>query len=156
MCRSVVRSLVMVALVVVGRSDAAGEPRTPEATLQQYLQALQAGKAEDAYEYVSKAMRAGKSREVWAKEQREVGSFAEVKIFGFEVGTAKVEGDVAKVPNVLRSQDKLINQMGLTEYELYTLVREDGQWRIDQQVLVEPPDMPKWFPKLAKPPAPTS
>ena len=150
MCR--VLRLVLACVVFVPAFVWAGESRRPPAeTLRQYLQAVKDGKAEVAYDYVSKGMRNGKSRDDWVKEQREVGTLAEVKIFGFEVGTAKLAGDKAMVPNVLRSQDKFINQMGLTEYELYTLVTEDGQWRVDQQVLVEPPDLPKWFPKLAKP-----
>ena len=60
---------------------------------------------------------------------------------------AKVEGEKALVPNVLESQDRFVNTLGLTEHELYTLVREDGAWRVDAQTLVEPPDQAKWFPK---------
>ena len=150
MCRFV--RMVIVACLLGPLSVMAAETRrSPEATLRQYLAALKDGKAEVAYDFVSKGMQHGKSRADWTKEYQEAGSLAEVKIFGFDVGTAKVEGDKALVPNVLRSQDKLINQMGLTEYELYTLITEDGQWRVDQQVLVEPPDMAKWFPKLPKP-----
>jgi len=40
-----------------------------------------------------------------------------------------------------------VNQLGLTEYELYTLLKEDGVWKIDSQVIVEPKDVSKWFPK---------
>ena len=124
--------------------------RSPEETVRLYLATLKDGKPEAAYDYVSNGMRHGRSREDWSKEYREAGSLAEVKIFGFEVGKGQVEGDKALVPNILRSQDKLINQMGLTEYELYTLISEDGQWRVDQQVLVEPSDMARWFPKVGK------
>jgi hypothetical protein len=150
MCR--VLCLVLACVFVSPLLSAAGEPtRPPDATLRQYLQALKDGKVEAAYDFISKGMRGAKSREDWTKEQREVGTLAEVKIFGFEVGSPKVDGSKAQVPNILRSQDKFINQMGLTEYELYTLVLEDGEWRIDQQLLVEPSDLPKWFPKLPKP-----
>ena len=69
------------------------------------------------------------------------------KIFSFTVYPGKVQGKTAQVPNILESQDKFINTLGLTEYELYTLVREDGAWRVDQQLLVETPDVPTWFPK---------
>jgi hypothetical protein len=73
-------------------------------------------------------------------------AFADVKIFEFDVHPGKVEGETAYVPNVLSSQDRFVNQLGLTEYELYTLVREDGVWKVDRQLIVEPGDIPKWFP----------
>lgn len=154
MCR-IIRPLVVLALIATSIVHAADSVRSPEETLRQYLGALKDAKIATAYDYASKAMRNGKAREDWVKEYAEVGALAEVKIFSFEVGTAKVEGDKALVPNVLKSQDKFINQMGLTEYELYTLVKEDGQWRVDQQVLVEPSDLPKWFPKAPKTASPT-
>jgi hypothetical protein len=74
-------------------------------------------------------------------------AFADVKIFDTQVFPGKVEGEKAFVPNVLSSQDRFVNQLGLTEYELYTLVKEGGAWKVDQQLIVEPPDVPKWFPK---------
>src|SRR5437879_11731233 len=74
-------------------------------------------------------------------------AFADVKIFEFHVHPGKVEGSTAHVPNVLSSQDRFVNQLGLTEYELYTLLKEDGAWKIDSQVIVEPKDVSKWFPK---------
>jgi methanogenic corrinoid protein MtbC1 len=119
---------------------------SPEETVKRYLQAVKDTKFEAAYDLISRAMRGGKDRDAFAKEQREGMVWADVKIFSFEVGTGKVEGDKAFVPNVLSSQDKFVNQLGLTEYELYTLVKEDGAWKVDQQVIVEPPDIPKWFP----------
>ena len=62
---------------------------------------------------------------------------ADVKIFDFTVYPGKVEGDKAQVPNILESQDKFVNTLGLTEHELYTLVREDGGWKVDSQILLE-------------------
>ena len=126
------------------------EAGSPEETVRRYLTAIKDGHFEDAYDLISRAMKGGKEREVWAKEQKAEMAFADVKIFEFEVYPAKVEGDRARVPNVLSSQDRFINQLGLTEHELYTLVREDGSWKVDQQVIVEPPDIPKWFPTAPK------
>jgi hypothetical protein len=133
---------------------AAGAPTTPEETVRRYLQAMRDGKFSDAFDLVSRAMTQGKDREVWVKEQQSGMAFAEVKIFEFRVYPGKVEGEKAYVPNVLSSQDRFVNQLGLTEYELYTLVKEGGAWKVDQQVLVEPPDIPKWFPKVPKADAP--
>ncbi len=111
---------------------AADAPATPEETLTRYLQALKDGQAETVYELSSTAMRQGKEKDVWVKEQRAMMTVADVKIFDFKVQPGKVEGDRAQVPNILSSQDEFLNQLGLTEYELYTLVREGGQWKVDQ------------------------
>ena len=133
--------------VAVGVSALAFEPNSPEDVLRRYLTALKAEKFGDAYELVSKAMRQGKGKEEYVKEAQAMMGFADVKIFDFTVGQAKVEGTTAYVPNVLSSQDRFVNQLGLTEYELYTLLKEDGAWKVDRQVIVEPGDVPKWFPK---------
>ena len=126
----------------------AGAPAavSPEETVRRYLGALKEANFTQAYDLVSKAMKQGKDREVWVKEQKTGMSFADVKIFDFDVYPGKIEGDKARVPNVLSSQDRFVNQLGLTEYELYTLVKEDGVWKVDQQVIVEPGDVSKWFP----------
>ena len=135
-------------LVVAARAPAAETtPLSPEETVRRYLQALKDGRFDAAYDLVSKAMKQGKDREVWVKEQKTGMAFADVKIFEFRVHPGKVEGATAWVPNVLSSQDRFVNQLGLTEYELYTLLKEDGAWKVDRQVIVEPKDVPKWFPK---------
>jgi len=151
--RSALAMLVtMLCAVRVAAAPPAKEALTPEETLRRYLQAMKDQKAEPAYDLVSKAMRGGKSREQWIKDQTDGMAFAEVKVFDFEVFPAKIEGDKAFVPNILSSQDRFVNQLGLTEHELYTLVREDGAWKVDEQLLVEPPDIPKWFKRPAPPP----
>src|SRR5262245_27105168 len=138
--------LLALALCAAG-AVAATEPRSPADTVRRYLGALKSGDFDAAYDVVSKAMKQGKAREVWVKEQKAGMSFADVTIFDFQVYPGKIEGEEARVPNVLSSQDRFVNQLGLTEYELYTLVREDGAWKVDSQIIVEPGDVPKWFPK---------
>src|SRR5881392_3093710 len=117
---------VGVLLLAVQTSAAAPAQLSPEDTVRRYLQALKDGRFEVAYDLVSKAMKQGKDREVWVKEQKTGMAFADVKIFEFRVYPGKVEGATAHVPNVLSSQDRFVNQLGLTEYELYTLPKEDG------------------------------
>ena len=143
--------LMAMTLVTLGAAPVRAADETPEATLKAYLSALKDARFEDAYDRCSKAMRQGKSKDDWVKEQKSLMAFADVKIFTFTVYPGKVQGDTAQVPNILESQDKFVNTLGLTEYELYTLVKEDGAWRVDQQLLIETPDVPKWFPKDAKP-----
>lgn len=115
-----------------------------------YLKAMQGQRFAESYAYVSKTLKAGKSQEEWAKEQQYIVQMGEVKIFGFRVFPAAVQADgTARVPNILKSQDKYLNQLGLDEYELYELVKEDGQWKIDQQTLVEGADRAEYFPEDA-------
>lgn len=144
------RWLVLVALVlapVMGRA----ESPSPEETVTQYLTAMKAGNFKEAYPLVTRDMAQNKNAEDWVKEQQWVMQMAEVKIFEFHVYPGKLEGDKALVPNVLNSQDKFLNQLGVVEHELYTLMKEDGRWKINQQQIVEPSDVDKWFPKAAQP-----
>ena len=144
--RSMVVAL-LVGLLAFGGSHALAAG-TPEDALKQYLDALKAGKFEDAYKYVSKGMAAGKDAEVWSKEQRTLFQTCEVKVFKYQVFPAQQQGEAtAKVPNILSSQDKCANQLGADEYELYTLVKENGEWKIDQQEQVDKADQAKWFKK---------
>ena len=140
--------IVLLTLLTVSAGAFAADP-TPEETVKAYLTAVKGNDFNTAYPLVTREMAQGKSKEDWVKEQQWVMQMAEVKIFEFNVYPGKVEGDKAYVPNVLNSQDKFLNQLGVVEHELYTLVREDGRWKINQQQIVENTDQTKWFPKGA-------
>jgi hypothetical protein len=133
-------------LVLAAPVYAAGTP-TPEETVKEYLTAFKAGDFNAAYPLVTHAMAQNKSKDDWVKEQQWMMQMAEVKIFEFHVYPGKIEGDTAYVPNVLSSQDKFLNQLGVVEHELYTLQKEDGRWKVNQQQIVEHTDLGKWFPK---------
>ena len=140
--------IVLLTLLTLSAGALAADP-TPEETVKAYLTAVKSNDFNAAYPLVTRDMAQGKSKEDWVKEQQWVMQMAEVKIFEFNVYPGKVEGDKAYVPNVLNSQDKFLNQLGVVEHELYTLVREDGRWKINQQQIVENTDEAKWFPKGA-------
>jgi hypothetical protein len=125
------------------------EPGSPEDVVTRYLGALKEGRFDAAYDLVSKGMTQGKPKEVWVKEQKAGMAWADVKIFDYTVHPGRIEDGKAYVPNVLSSQDRFLNQLGLTEHELYTLVREDGAWKVDSQIIVAPADIPKWFPRAS-------
>ena len=139
-------TLALIALLAAAPLHAAGPP-TPEETVKQYLTAFKAGDFNAAFPLVTRAMAQNKPKEEWVKEQQWMMQMAEVKIFEFRIYPGKVEGETAYVPNVLSSQDKFLNQLGVKEHELYTLLKEDGRWKINQQQIVEPTDLGKWFPK---------
>ncbi len=147
-------SLLIVLAIAAWTAVARAEDLSPEETVKRYLSALQEQRFDKAYDLVSKAMKLdrktgqAKSREVWAKESQYVFSFSEVKIFDFQVSPGKIEGEKAIVPNILSSQDKYLNQLGVEEYELYTLLKEGGAWKVDQQQeVVEQSEINQWFPK---------
>jgi nicotinamide riboside kinase len=145
--RRTLATLAMASLVVLVGAATVRAASTPEDTVRNYLKAMQGGKYEDAYKQISKAMAGGKDAEAWSKEQKYMMQSADVHIFKFDVYPAKVEGESAKVPNILSSQDKFLNQLGADEYELYSLVKENGDWKIDQQEQVDKSDQAKWFTK---------
>lgn len=136
-------------LLLIGAGGVRADELTPEETVKRYLAAFKAGDFRAAYPLVSRSMAQNKGLEDWAKEQQWVMQMAEAKIFDFHVYPGKIEGDRAYVPNVLNSQDKFLNQLGVVEHELYTLIREDGRWKINQQQIVERSDLAKWFPPEA-------
>jgi len=148
-CRLLLVSLLAISTVLVMSVAGAFAARTPEQTVESYLKAMKEQKYDQAYQYLSKAMAGQKDAETWTKETTYQMQTAEVKIFEYEVFPGKIDGDVAKVPNILKSQDKFLNQLGATEYELYTLIKENGEWRIDQQEQVDKADQAKWFKKPA-------
>jgi hypothetical protein len=151
MRRGVTGTLLLGALLLWAPRAGAAEAHSPEDVLKRYLQAVKEEKFDQVYDLVSQAMRAGKDKEAYVKEQKAMMAFADVKIFDFTVYPGKVEGDKAQVPNILESQDRFVNTLGLTEYELYTLVRENGVWKVDSQILLEPGQQAQWFPKGTKP-----
>lgn len=129
---------------------AAGE-LAPDQVVTNYLKAMQAQNFAEAFKYVSTTLKAGKGVEEWSKEQQYVMQMGEVKIIEFKVFPAIIGADgIARVPNILKSQDKFLNQLGLDEHELYELIKEDGAWRIDQQTLAEGPDRAEYFPDDAQ------
>jgi hypothetical protein len=150
-CLPIVGAIIALLFVTSAR---AAEEVTPEEVVKRYLGAVQNQDFDKAYGLVSKAMKTDrktgqvKPKEVWVKEQQYIFAFSEAKIFDFKVLPGKIEGDKAIVPDILSSQDKFLNQLGVEEYELYTLVKEEGAWRVDQQQeVVEQSEVAKWFPK---------
>ena len=144
--RSTVLGIALLAVRVIPAIAVDTPARGPDETVKAYLKAMQDHKFNEAYDYVSSTLRAGTSREEWAKEQQYIVEVGEVKIFEFKVFPAELIGtEKARVPNILKSQDKYLNQLGLDEYELYDVIKEEGSWRIDQQTLVEGADREEYF-----------
>ena len=92
------------------------------------------------------------ARERWVVEHRRICMFADAKLFEYEIMRSEISPDDpsrATVANRLVSQDRFANLDAGTEFELYTLVKEDGQWRFQQQVVIQDvygDQFKKWFP----------
>jgi len=128
-----------------------GGAQSPEEVVKAYLTAWKAKDYTAGYPLLTPYMQQNLTKEAWAAEQDAITKIADVQIFSFQVFPARVDGDKAIVPNLLKSKDKFINQLGKNEYELYTLVRSpDGAWRIDKQELVETDGISKWFPESVR------
>ncbi len=141
------RLTLSLAFFVALAGAARAEALSPEETVKQYLSAVQNQKFERAYELVSRNMKRGQSKEAWVKQSQYIMAFSEAKIFDFKIFPGKIEGERATVPNILSSQDKFLNQLALEEDELYTLVKEEGLWKVDSQRIAEGAELKQFFPK---------
>jgi hypothetical protein len=125
----------------------------PQAAVSRYLTAMQNHQFDAAYDDVTSTMTDGKGRGEWTAVQKLFYEGGEVNIFGIDIRAAQAAADddaactaKAVVPNVLKSRDKFNNQ-GITEFEIYTVVLDDGVWRIDaQETLFEQVDVDRYFP----------
>lgn len=143
--------IVVSLLVLIASAMAAPDPKPadgkPEDVVRRYLESIKKGDFKAAYPLLTAEMQGNLDEEKWVAQQIIVMKLGEVTIDSYRIFPAKMDGAKAIVPNLLKSKDKFINQTGANEYELYTLVKApEGQWRIDQQALVETDAVSKWFP----------
>jgi hypothetical protein len=117
-----------------------------------YLAAMQEHRFADAFDFVTESMTDNMSKEDWASLQRIFYEGGGVVINSINEGTAHLSrgeltcDESAIVPNVLKSKDNFNNQ-GITEFELYTVVKYDGKWLVDsQETLFDQGDLDVWFP----------
>lgn len=156
MKRIIVGVLLVAALAVGGayfnRTRCLGDPG-PKRAVEGYLGAMKAQRFEDAYDFVTATMTDGKPRDEWAGVQRKLFQLGAVELGDLDVRAAHntlknpfLCADRSIVPNVLRAKDRFNNQ-GSTEYEIYTVLKEGGAWKIDsQETLFDEPKIHEWFP----------
>lgn len=150
--------LMLAALFAVMCSASADEPACvrdpgPRDAVVGYITAMKEHRFTDAYAFVTATMTDGRPVAEWAALQKRMFELGGVTIGAVDVREGRREiaaGECApraKVPNVLHAGDVLNNQ-GSTEFEVYTVVHEDGRWRIDsQETLFDPPAIRQWFPQ---------
>jgi len=156
MKRNIIGIIVVVA-VVLGAGFYNGKTcinsRGPGLAVENYVRSMKDYRFEDAYDHVTDAMTDGATRAEWAGGQRQMFELGDVEIGEVDVRAPhRARQNMffcenrAVVPNVLRAKDKFNNQ-GSTEFELYTVVKDGGAWKLDsQETLFDEPDIHEWFP----------
>ena len=126
----------------------------PKVAVQNYLAAMKDERFEDAYRFVTTSMTDGQSLTEWAGQQRRMFAMAKIVINKLDVREGHRElknmftcASTARVSNVLHASD-VLNKQGSSEYEVYTLVRDDGAWKIDsQETFFDEVSIRQWFPQ---------
>lgn len=128
--------------------QAANAVTDPREVVEQYINALKAYEFKTAYVLVSKDMRQEMGQAQWANVHKEMFTGADVKILSHQTFPAVYKDTKAIVPNWIIASDKILNKDGAKEFEIYTLVKEGDEWRIDnQELLFESEELDRWFPK---------
>lgn len=126
----------------------------PQMAVLGYLSAMKDERFEDAYPFVTASMTDGKPVAAWAAQQRRMYDLGAVKINELDVRSGHRNlkniftcAGSARVPNVLHATD-VFNSQGSTEFEVYSVVMEDGVWKIDsQETLFDETAIKQWFPE---------
>ena len=154
------KNLLIVVVVIVialgagifNRSTCSGD-QGPRWAVEMYLTSMKEYRFVDAYDHITAKMTDNAPAEEWAGTQRRVFEYGEVEMSDPDAREPHRAAknvffceDSAIVPNVLKAKDKFNNQ-GSTEFELYTVIKEGGAWKLDsQELLYEEADIRKWFP----------
>ncbi len=151
-------ALVAIAVVVLGggygnRIQCLSD-EGPQMAVLDYLSAMKDERFEDAYLFVTVSMTDGKPVAAWAAQQRKMYELGAVKINELDVrkGHRNLKNmftcaGSARVPNVLHATD-VFNSQGSTEFEVYSVVMDDGVWKIDsQETLFDETAIKQWFPE---------
>ncbi|MGR8947403.1 MAG: hypothetical protein ACU84Q_05095 [Gammaproteobacteria bacterium] len=145
--------LIFLGFAGIATADLCPDGAGPESAVTAYLQGMKDYQFESAYDFVTDNMTDGRSREDWSELQMEFIVGGEVVIGKLDVrdahsapGADTACASTAIVPNILRAKDKFNNQ-GSTEFELYTVVKQGDNWKIDmQETLFDDKTIKQWFP----------
>jgi hypothetical protein len=150
--------LVVIAAIILGggyfnRTQCLSDDG-PRTAVLNYIAAMKEGRFEDAYRFVTATMTDSQSATDWALQQSNMFKIAKVVINKIDVRRGHRDlknifmcAADAKVSNVLHASDVLNNQ-GSMEFEIYNLVQDDGEWKIDsQETLFEEAEIYQWFPE---------
>ena len=126
----------------------------PRTAVQSYLAAMKDNRFEDAHQFVTMNMTDDQAVDEWAGQQRRMFEMAKVIINKLDVRDGQRElknifmcAATARVSNVLHASD-VLNKQGSSEYEIYTVVKDAGVWKVDsQETLFDEVSIRLWFPQ---------
>ncbi|MFQ5881906.1 MAG: hypothetical protein ACE5I9_05475 [Candidatus Methylomirabilales bacterium] len=119
-------SLITAALSVAVEQP--GEAEVPSAVVRAYLQALLDGRYDQTYNYLSSKRQSGMSREDWVEQLKRHAAKPRSKVLFMRVNPAIVRGEQATVVTSFRLKTPEGRKVSR---ETYSLIREQGRWRID-------------------------
>ncbi len=127
---------VFLALLFATATGAVEYQDVPSGVVRAYLQALRDGNYEQTYEYLSTRLRNGMSREEWIGQLRRQATMPRSKVLSMRVNPAIVRGEEATVVASFRLETPAGRQVSR---ETYTLIKEQGHWRIDGIKVIDAP-----------------
>ena len=122
---------VLLTLIFATATGAVEQPERqeiPSTVVRAYLQALRDGNYDQTYEYLSSRFRNGMSREEWVGHLRRQAITPRSKVLFMRVNPAIVLGEEATVVASFRLETPAGRKVSR---ETYTLIKEQGHWRID-------------------------
>jgi hypothetical protein len=130
--------LVLCAASVSVAAEPPGRRDVPSAVVRAYLEALLDGRYPETYEYLSAKQRSDVTREDWIEQLKRRGVTSRSQVLFMRVSPAIVKGEEATVVTSFRLETPEGRKV---TRETYTLVREQGHWRIDGvRVFDAPPE----------------
>ena len=116
------------AAAVTVAADQPGQRDVPSAVVRAYLQALLDGRYDETYEYLSSKQQSDTSQQDWVEQLKRQGVNSRSQVLFMRVSPAIVRGEEATVVTSFRLETP---QGRKVSRETYSLVREQGHWRID-------------------------
>jgi hypothetical protein len=128
--------LTLLFATVTGAVEQPERQEIPSTVVRAYLQALRDGNYDQTYEYLSTRFRNGMSREEWIGQLRRQAIMPRSKVLSMRVNPAIVRGEEATVVASFRLETPAGRKVSR---ETYTLIKEQGHWRIDGIKVIDAP-----------------
>lgn len=125
-------------LAAAAPAAAVEKPIPPSSVVRAYLSAVRQGEFTKAYDLVTERLQEGLTRDIWAERlEGQLADRGRAKVLFMRVHPAIVKGEEATVVASFRLETPNGRKVAR---ETYTLVRENGRWRIDAIKVYEAPE----------------
>lgn len=121
---------------VAVRAEHPDRGETPSSVVRAYLEALLDGRYEKTYDYLSSRQQSDMSQKDWVEQLQRQGVRSRSQILFMGINPAIIRGDKATVVTNFRLETAEGRKVSR---ETYSLVREEGRWRIDGMQVFDAP-----------------